>query len=62
VEKCCRAGEAADDSIKTAHALCVLDNYDYKRTFRIISYLLLFHGNSSYANAMLCYTYFACLV
>jgi len=33
VEKYCRAGQATDDKI--VHALCTLDNYGYRHTFRI---------------------------
>ena len=36
VEKCCRAGQATDDTMTHAH--CVLDTYSYKYT----QYLLLF--------------------
>ena len=44
----------------TAHALCVLDNYDYRHTQSTL-YLLLFHKNG-YANALLLrYTYIASL-
>jgi hypothetical protein len=41
----------------------MLDNYDYTHTHNM-QYLLLFHGNSGFANSLLCYvcTYINCPV
>ena len=41
MEKYCKAGQATDDSITTAHALCMLDNYGYERIVRIIDIILI---------------------
>ena len=44
VEKCCRAGQATDDSMK--HAYCMLVTEDYKRTLRMWSTSCFFPCNS----------------
>ena len=50
-------------TIKMAHALFVLDNRLESDT-QNMKYLLIFYGNSGYANAPLCcaYTYISCIL
>ena len=38
----------------TAHALCVLDNYGYGRTLRIVN-IYAFHGNNVYVHCLSCF-------
>jgi len=46
-------GTADRPQYNTAHALCMLDNYDYRRTLRILT-LIAFHGTNGNVNAPQC--------
>jgi hypothetical protein len=50
VEKCGGAGQAAD------YKACWIAKATHTHTLNVL-YLLLFHGNSGYANAHRCYVY-----
>jgi len=53
VEKNCRAGQATDDNIGSIWHMC----FTYQITETRLQYLVLFHGNNSYASATHCYVY-----